>query len=170
MGIHVSSTDCKEWDPPPPPGGPGESNTEDCMVWDSAGDDLLLMRHVNTAFNCCPKYEATVDVVDRTILITEHEFEGLCSCLCLFDLGYEIDHLPPDVYQVIVAQEYIPPEEEPLQLREQLEAGTIPFWDSPSGMWVILGAVALGGPFIALLLRNWFTKGAHFEKGGGAGH
>jgi len=63
-----------------------------------------------------------------------------------------------------------PPKEEPLALREQLEAGTIPFWESPSAMWILLGIVALGGPLVALLLKNWFTKGAHFEKGGGAGH
>jgi len=128
LGVHVSSTGCKEWDPPPPLGKPGDSNTEDCVVWEYPGGDLLLLKHVNTAFNCCPEYEATVDVVEQTILITEHEIQGLCACLCLFDLGYEIDHLPPAVYRVVVSQEYVPPEEEPLEF-------TMDLVTSPSGSY-----------------------------------
>jgi len=62
-----------------------------------------------------------------------------------------------------------PPEDDPLYLRNQLEAGEISFMDAPTGMWLILACVAFGGPLIALLLKGWFTKGAHFAKGGGEG-
>jgi len=60
-----------------------------------------------------------------------------------------------------------PPEEDPLHLRKQLEAGEISFLNGPSGMWLLLAVIAFAGPVIALLLRNWFTKGAHFERGEG---
>ncbi|MHC4968988.1 MAG: MFS transporter [Planctomycetota bacterium] len=60
-----------------------------------------------------------------------------------------------------------PPEDDPLFLRKQLEAGEITFWDGPSGMWMMLAIIAFAGPLIALLLRRWFTKGAHFERGEG---
>jgi len=123
LGIHVSSTGCKDWDSPPLT---GESNSEDCIVWEVPGDDLLLLKHVNTAFNCCPEFEASVDVEKGVILITEHETEGLCDCICLFDLGYEIDHLPPGVYRVVVSQEYLRAPDDPLEFTMDLLA-------SPSG-------------------------------------
>jgi POT family proton-dependent oligopeptide transporter len=39
------------------------------------------------------------------------------------------------------------------------------YWDSPWAMWFWLAVPAVGGPIIALLLKNWFTKGAHFKHG-----
>jgi POT family proton-dependent oligopeptide transporter len=51
------------------------------------------------------------------------------------------------------------PEGEPL-LRDRLAAGTVPFSDSPSAMWLILGTVALAGVLLALTLRRWFTQDA----------
>ena len=55
------------------------------------------------------------------------------------------------------------PEGEPI-LRDRLAAGEVPFWDSPSAMWIVLGACALAGPLIALLLKKWFTKGARWTR------
>ncbi len=49
-------------------------------------------------------------------------------------------------------------------LRDLLQAGEIPFWQSPSAMWIILGIITVAGPVIALLLRGWFTKGAKWER------
>ena len=39
------------------------------------------------------------------------------------------------------------------------------YWSSPWAMWFVLAVPAVGGPVIALLLKNWFTKGAHFKHG-----
>jgi MFS family permease len=55
----------------------------------------------------------------------------------------------------------------PLDIGDKLRAGTVPFADSPSALWLILGCFALGGPLVALLLKNWFTKGARWERSGG---
>lgn len=55
------------------------------------------------------------------------------------------------------------PEGEPI-LADRLEAGQIQFWDSPSAMWIILGTITVIGPLIAIAMKGFFTKGAHFEK------
>lgn len=54
----------------------------------------------------------------------------------------------------------------PLDMGERLRAGTVAFADSPSALWLILGAFALGGPLVAILLKDWFTKGARWERSG----
>jgi MFS family permease len=56
-----------------------------------------------------------------------------------------------------------PSDEAGLGLRNALEAGEIGFWDSPSAMWLILAIPALVGPVVALMLKGFFTKGAHFD-------
>ncbi len=61
------------------------------------------------------------------------------------------------------------PEGEPI-LADRLAAGEIPFWDSPSALWIILGAFALAGPIIGVIFRRWFTKGAKWAKTTAAGH
>ncbi len=52
----------------------------------------------------------------------------------------------------------------PLDIGEKLRAGTVPFWHSPSALWLILGALAFGGPLIALLMKGWFTKGVKWGR------
>ena len=54
----------------------------------------------------------------------------------------------------------------PENIGEGLRAGTVAFTDSPSMLWIILGIFAVGGPLVALLMKKWFTKGAHFERSG----
>lgn len=49
-------------------------------------------------------------------------------------------------------------------LRDRLAAGAVAFWDSPSALWIYLGIPALGGPLIALVFKDFFTRGARFEK------
>lgn len=52
----------------------------------------------------------------------------------------------------------------PEDMGERLRAGTVAFVDSPSMLWLILGVFALGGPLVALLMKNWFTKGAQWDR------
>ncbi len=46
----------------------------------------------------------------------------------------------------------------------KLREGTVPFWDSPEAMWLILGLVALAGPILALVFQGWLTRGARWQK------
>lgn len=60
---------------------------------------------------------------------------------------------------------YIPeyPAGEPI-LADRLAAGKIPFTQSPSMLFLILGGITLMGPVLGLLLRGFFTKGARLEE------
>jgi hypothetical protein len=48
----------------------------------------------------------------------------------------------------------------------RLREGSVPFWETPEAMWLILGLVALAGPILALLFQAWLTKGARWHKAG----
>lgn len=98
----------------------------DCIEWEYLGGGLLLLDHLNAAFNCCPEYEAGVVVEGDSITITEDEISGECDCICLYDLNYEIGGLAPGVYSVTVNQEYLRPDDEPLDFTMDLHS-------SPSG-------------------------------------
>lgn len=52
----------------------------------------------------------------------------------------------------------------PTDIASKMRDGVVGFWDSPGGLWVILGIAAFAGPIIALLFRGWFTRGASFDK------
>ena len=62
-----------------------------------------------------------------------------------------------------------PSEDNPLELHDSievaLETGDFAYWSSPWAMWFVLAVPAVGGPLLALLMKNWFTKGAHFKHG-----
>ena len=51
-----------------------------------------------------------------------------------------------------------------LSLQDALKTGQLPYWQTPSAMWFILGLYALSGCVIALLLRNWLTEGARWKR------
>jgi len=80
---------------------------QDCIVYDYDGNGNLYLTHVNDLFNCCPEsLYATVDFEDNYIIIQEYETDGLCDCVCLFDLDYQITNLSPGEYTIIVDNVY----------------------------------------------------------------
>ena len=102
---------------------------QDCMAYQYDGAGVLLLQHVNAGFNCCPtEILADVTIEDDMITIVEDESleGGGCFCLCLFDVNYSIDNLPPGEYTIRVYGMY-------------LEGGpilefTVDLVSSPSGM------------------------------------
>ena len=48
-------------------------------------------------------------------------------------------------------------------LQQALLQHQLPYWRTPAAMWLVLGLYALGGCIIALLLRGWLTRGAHWK-------
>jgi hypothetical protein len=101
----------------------------DCIRY-SYDPNTLRLVHVNTAFNCCTEFEAAATVSADTILITEHETAGVCRCLCLYDVEYQIDRLAEGIYRVIVSQEYLLDGDEPLEF-------TIDLGARPSGEYCV---------------------------------
>jgi hypothetical protein len=102
----VDLSGCKEQ----PTGIPlaSASSSEDCVEWWQVGGSVLHLRHVNAGFNCCPVVDANVSVEGWTITVEEIELEGNCFCLCLFDVEYEVENVPPGVYQLVFVEPYRP--------------------------------------------------------------
>ncbi|MBN1925010.1 MAG: hypothetical protein JW798_04175 [Prolixibacteraceae bacterium] len=74
---------------------------------------VLSINHINAGFNCCPEsLYCSVSCHEDTILIEEHETEGLCDCLCLFDLEIEVAGVVPGEYVIQVIEPYNHEEEE----------------------------------------------------------
>ena len=118
IGQLVRSTGCKTWELEADT--EGVSASQDCIQWRFDGRRRLTLKHINAGFNCCPKFDAVTYVENDTIFIVEVETEGLCDCLCLFDLDYEIRGLEPGVSQVIVTQECLREDDEPLDFTMDL--------------------------------------------------
>jgi len=73
----------------------------DCIEYHYSSDNSLLINHINAGFNCCPgKIVANIIIKDNIITIKENETKPECSCLCLFDVTYQITGLRPGIYKI----------------------------------------------------------------------
>ncbi|MCP4685715.1 MAG: hypothetical protein GY867_09750 [bacterium] len=117
------SGSCFFYCPPPPPYGTMlpltgckmEESTKDvdagfggesCIVWEYDGESRLGLQHINAGLNCCPMGEAKVTVDGGVITIDERGIDGLCDCICLFDVDMEIANLPQGEYTIVVHEPY----------------------------------------------------------------
>jgi hypothetical protein len=101
---------------------------QDCVVYQYDGAGVLLLKHVNAGFNCCPdELLADITVQDNVITIEEDESleSGGCDCLCLFDVDYRIDNLPPGEYTIRIYGMYL--------LGAEILEFTVDLASSPSG-------------------------------------
>jgi hypothetical protein len=79
---------------------------------------------VNACFNCCPgEIEAEFAISGDSIRVQEAETEGMCACLCLFDLQHSIRNLEPGEYAVAVSEPYVSAEEKQLAASMTLNDG-----------------------------------------------
>ena len=105
-------------------------SNQDCIDYHYNGNNVLLLTHLNAGFNCCPVISANIDIKDHVITIAEKEINGLCDCLCLFDLDYQIINLPPGEYVIRVIEPYIGEDDEPLEFVVNLS-------ETPSGTYCV---------------------------------
>jgi len=100
------------------------SPDQDCIEYQYDGENLLLLRHINAAFNCCPEsITADVSIEDSVIIIEErHSFlnGNACFCNCLYDLDFEIRNLEPGEYTIKVIEILLEPSDEPLEFTVDL--------------------------------------------------
>jgi len=82
---------------------------QDCLEYQYDGDSVLLFKHVNAAFNCCPdSFTAAFSFAGQLITIEEAErLTHPCNCLCLFDLNLRIVDLTPGTYTIKVEEPYL---------------------------------------------------------------
>ena len=98
--------------------------TQDCLDWSYDGYGTLTIEHINAGFNCCPVILADIEVVGNNITITQIDSldMGGCSCLCLFDLTYEITNLDPGTYTISVFEPYLPYDDSEMEVTIDLVA------------------------------------------------
>lgn len=98
--------------------------SQDCLEYEYDGDSVLVLRHINAGFNCCPdSFTAAFDFEGQHITITETEWlSHPCHCLCLYDIDLRIAGLRPGVYTITVAESYLWQGAEPLELTVDLMA------------------------------------------------
>ncbi len=106
------------------------SSDQDCIEYWYIEGDVLRLKHVNAGFNCCPVIDVDIQVDGETITIEEIELEGLCYCLCLFDVYYEIHDLVPGTYHLCVIEPYRPENDPVLEFTVDLQA-------SPAGNFCV---------------------------------
>ena len=106
-GSLVTYSGCKEFHSANYINGTPSSN--DCIEYQYDGESVLLIKHVNAGFNCCPdEILAEIRVSGNEIIIEEkEEMDMPCPCLCLYDLDYEIANLKPGKYEIKVIEPYI---------------------------------------------------------------
>jgi hypothetical protein len=79
---------------------------QSCIVYNYTEDMVLHMQHVNAVFNCCPVMDWNITISGNVITVEEIEVEGLCDCICLFDVEFEISDLLPGNYQINFIEPY----------------------------------------------------------------
>jgi hypothetical protein len=132
---------CKEFQKDSPPDSTPPN--QDCIEYQYDGEGMLLLKHVNSGFNCCPDdILAEITLVGNLITITEIEEPpgGWCDCICLFDVDYQISDLPPGEYTITVNQLYLQPGDEILEFTVDLTSATSGEYcvqrdDYPWGTW-----------------------------------
>jgi hypothetical protein len=123
-GTLIDFNGCKTFDG----GGLGDGapipSDQDCIEYEYDGQSVLLIRHVNSAFNCCPTDILTdISIYENLITIAESEYLVIpCDCLCLFDVDVKITNLEPGQYTVKVMQLYLDPDDELLEFTIDLSS------------------------------------------------
>ncbi len=69
--------------------------------------------------------------------------------------GHMLQHWSPET--VVVNGASVP-------LQKAMIEDSLSYWHRPEAMWLFLGAYALAGCIIAVLLRDWLTRGTRAEK------
>jgi hypothetical protein len=95
-----------------------------CLRYEYDGTSILLLTHVNTAYNCAAAGGTAgghVVVVPGRITIREDEdYPVPADCLCLFDVSYRVYFVAPRVYRVVVSELYLRDGNEPFEFELDL--------------------------------------------------
>jgi hypothetical protein len=113
----------------------GSHSDQDCVEFSYDGSDVLHIKRINAAFNCCPdSFYIEADLDNRVITLTEKEdlTSGGCFCLCLYDLEYSVSGIAPDDYTIRVIEPYRPKTQ-----GDPLLQFTVDLDDTPAGTFCV---------------------------------
>ena len=103
-----------------------ENGKKEVFSYSCIHEGYLYVTHQNAMFNCCPKgLGAKISVEDNLLKVIEYESDGLCDCLCPFDLSYEIGPLVEGKSYIIYVS----------QGGEESKVAEFEFHNSMSGVW-----------------------------------
>ena len=110
-GEIINHSDCKSYK-----STEANNNVSDTLSCIEYSYDVLLkelmIKHINAGFNCCPEsLYCDVSVHNDTIIIEEFEQDGLCDCLCLFDLDIKLKGVDQGKYYMKIVEPYVESEE-----------------------------------------------------------
>jgi hypothetical protein len=75
--------------------------------------ETLYLKHINTAFNCCPeKLYCNITIGNDTIYLEELERKQECECNCLYDMEVEVYGVKEQSYVVKYIEPYLYQEDE----------------------------------------------------------
>jgi hypothetical protein len=79
-----------------------------CIRYSYDGDSILVIQHLNAAFNCCPEgFAIDIEVIGDSLIIREDDEKQLCKCNCLYDLEIRVRNLPADQYHIRIVEPYV---------------------------------------------------------------
>ncbi|MCD4794423.1 MAG: hypothetical protein K8R54_14395 [Bacteroidales bacterium] len=87
---------------------------ESCIEYSyDAERKVLNLKHINTAFNCCPdKLYCKISINNDTIIIEEFERKQECDCICLYDIETEVYNIEAKTYVLKFIEPYLGDQEE----------------------------------------------------------
>lgn len=99
-----------------------ESASKDCVKYEYGPDNSLVLKRINTGFNCCPtSLGVDLEIEGNTITLKEREvLYNPCRCLCLFDMKIVLSHIPPGVYRIRFIENYTKEGDDPLEFEADL--------------------------------------------------
>lgn len=95
-----------------------------CFEYEYDGLSTLNLSHIGACFNCCSDIGGEVSVDGNVIAIEENESGEMCHCLCLYQVDYKVENLPPGEYTIKFIELCMSDEDEALELTVNL--GTDP--------------------------------------------
>ena len=118
-GILVKVSSCKQFDGL---AAGAAAPDRDCVEYSYTQSGVLILTHVNAAFNCCPgEISADAQIRGDTITIVEHESARACHCTCLYDLEYRIPEMPRQTYTIKIKEPYIDEGDDPIEFTIDLK-------------------------------------------------
>ncbi|HLN53232.1 MAG TPA: hypothetical protein VK212_05945 [Lentimicrobium sp.] len=91
----------------------------------------LNLKHINSAFNCCPgEISGNISMLNDTIILEENESESGCNCDCLYDLDFEISGVAAKAYRIKIIEPYLG-DQQSLDFFVNLE-------NQPTGNWCVI--------------------------------
>jgi hypothetical protein len=131
-GKLISYSECKQFEAFKSYSSSYVSDSISCIEYKYYVDDsILIIRHVNSGFNCCPgEIYCEIDMVEDTIFIREAEKQSICDCNCLYDLEIQLDGVRKTKYFISIIEPYCG-DQEKLEFQVNLK-------QNPEGSYCVL--------------------------------